>query len=432
MKKETEKKKQAEQSKDKRNKNSIDIPVSKIFYRNFYSDKRIVVNIGGARSSKTWSILLVFLVRFIQYGWNGLRFLVCRKSTPSLRKTIKKSFEDILEKLNLKDRIEENKQMMEYKYLNSSILFSGLDEASKIKTGEFNYIFMEEADEFTYDDFRVLQTRLSRQNPFGKNQLFLAFNPVDINSWIKHYLIDTPSEDVEVIHSTYRDNPFLPQEYVEMLERLQYEDPEYWKIYGLGEYARVSHLIFDEPKVVDVLPERGEIIYGLDFGFVNPTALVSVRINEKELYIRELLYESGLTNEQLIKKMIELIPDKTSPIYADAEEPARIEEIYRCGFNIKPADKSVKDGIEFLKRFKMYTTKESSNFLKEIKSYKWMLDKNGNVIEGKPVKFNDHLMDALRYAVYSHLKDRFSIKENIKQDIEIYVDKDLGIIGLDL
>jgi hypothetical protein len=187
----------------------IRIKVTDIFYRNFNSQKQIIVNIGGTRSSKTWSILLVFLVRFIKYGFSGLRFLICRKSTPSLRKTVKKSFEDILEMIGCKEQIVENKQMMEYKYLNSTIMFSGLDEASKIKTGEFNYIFMEEADEFSYDDFRILQMRLSRINNIGINQIFLAFNPSDINSWIKKYLIDPQRDDVEIIHSTYKDNPFF-------------------------------------------------------------------------------------------------------------------------------------------------------------------------------------------------------------------------------
>jgi phage terminase large subunit len=146
--------------------------------------------------------------------------------------------------------------------------------------------------------------------------------------------------------------------------------------------------------------------------------------------VKELLYENNLTNEELINRLKELIIDKNMPIYADSEEPARIEEIYKCGFNIYPAEKSVKDGIEFLKRFKIYCQKNDVNFLKEIKNYKWQVDKNGNIIEGKPVKFNDHLIDALRYAVYTHLKDKYNIRDIIKHDDEIYTEQNLEILNL--
>lgn len=416
--------KQKKKSNSKENKNELLVEATRVFYENLNCDKKIVVNVGGTRSSKTYSILLLFLTRLINHGIANLRFLICRKTSPSLKKSVKKTFDEIVEKLNLNNILLENKQMMEYNYLKSSLIFSGIDEASKIRSTEFNYIFMEEADEFTYEDFRVLILRLSRQNPIGRNQIFLAFNPVDSNSWIKKMFFDKENKDCAIIHSTYKDNPFLSEDYIKMIEQLKEEDPEYWKIYGLGEFAKISSLIYDEPVIVSEIPETEEVIYGLDFGFTNPTALVEVRIKEKDIYVKELLYETNLTNEQLINKLKELIQDKTRPIYADAEEPARIEEIYQAGFNIFPSEKKVKDGIDFVKRFKIHCTNEDVNFLKEIRTYKWQNDRQGNIID-KPVKFNDHLLDALRYAVYTHLKDRvvFNPKEKFNE-IKNYFDEE--------
>ena len=115
------------------------------------------------------------------------------------------------------------------------------------------------------------------------------------------------------------------------------------------------------------------------------------------------MYEKELTNNDLNKNLKWIIENPNDAIYADTAEPARIEEIARAGFNIFPSDKSVKDGIDFCKRGKRYITKNSVNLIKEIEAYKHKEDKDGNVMED-PVKFNDHLMDARRYALYNHHK----------------------------
>ena len=99
--------------------------------------------------------------------------------------------------------------------------------------------------------------------------------------------------------------------------------------------------------------------------------------------------------------------DIKGTIFADSAEPQRIEEIYRAGFDIHPARKiSVRDGIDFVKRFKLYIDKESTNIIKEIKFYSYKVDKNGKVLD-EPVKLNDHAMDAIRYAITNFPLDTF-------------------------
>jgi phage terminase large subunit len=146
-----------------------------------------------------------------------------------------------------------------------------------------------------------------------------------------------------------------------------------------------------------------EIIYGLDFGFNNPSALMECCLRDQTPFIRELIYESRLTNGQLIDRMNALNLDKDLPYYCDSAEPARIEELQQAGYNAIPADKSVKDGIDYVKRRRLYIDPASTNTLNEIPAYSYR--KKGEQVLDEPVKFRDHAMDAIRYALYTHSKN---------------------------
>lgn len=153
------------------------------------------------------------------------------------------------------------------------------------------------------------------------------------------------------------------------------------------------------------MPESfDEIIYGIDFGYNNPTACLKIEIKDQEVWIVDEIYKTHLTNADLIEELKSFVNEKSAYMYCDSAEPNRIEEISRAGFNAMPADKSVKDGIDFVKRQKLHIYKNCVNTIKEIKNYKWKEDKNGNVLD-EPVKFLDHSMDAMRYAIYTHLKE---------------------------
>ncbi|MGB9834996.1 MAG: terminase large subunit, partial [bacterium] len=133
----------------------------------------------------------------------------------------------------------------------------------------------------------------------------------------------------------------------------------------------------------------------------NPTVLLEIGIKDQEIYIIREFYRSQITNADLISVLKDW--QIKGVIYADASEPARIEEIARNGFHVKPAEKSVKDGIDLLKRKKIHVAQSCSNFIKEIKGYKWKEDAKGNILD-EPVKFMDHAMDAMRYAIYTHFR----------------------------
>ncbi len=328
---------------------------------------------------------------------NNKRILVTRKTLPALRVSCLQLIKDLLNEYEIP--YELNKSELEMRIGSNQILFKSLDNPEKIKSSEFNYIWAEEATELTHQDFLQLRLRLRRKNEL-KNQLIMTLNPIDQFHWIRTQVLDAPGEEIASLQSNYKMNPFLSKEYIEQLEGLAEIDENYYRIYALGEWGVLQNLIYSNWDVVDKTPETyDEIVYGLDFGYINPTCLVEVRIKENEVWARELVYQSHLTNSDLIEIMKDKI-DKGKAIYADSAEPQRIEEIYQAGFNVYPSEKNVQFGINRVKQYKLHILEDSVNLIKEIRSYKWKEDKEGRILE-EPVKFNDHAMDAMRYALAS-------------------------------
>jgi phage terminase large subunit len=107
----------------------------------------------------------------------------------------------------------------------------------------------------------------------------------------------------------------------------------------------------------------------------------------------------------LINKIKSFNIKNTDCIYCDSSESNRIEEFKKAGFNVFTSNKSVKDGIDFIKTCKIYSNTENVNINKEVLSYCYKQDKDGNIFD-EPIKFNDHAMDAIRYAIYSHSKNK--------------------------
>jgi len=358
-------------------------------------NKEVLVSYGGAGSGKSYSTAQHIILRALEE--KGKRFLITRKTLPALRMSCLQLVKDLLSEYEIP--YEFNKSISEMWIGDNQILFKSLDNPEKIKSSEFNYIWAEEATELTHQDYLQLRLRLRRKNEL-KNQLIMTLNPIDQFHWIRTQILDTPGIDTASLQSNYKMNPFLPDEYIEQLEGLAEVDENYYRIYALGEWGVLQNLIYPNWDVVDRMPENyDEIVYGLDFGYVNPTALLEIRIKENDIWVREIIYQSHLTNAELIDLLKEKI-DRSVSIYADSAEPQRIEEIYQAGFNVYSSEKDVSFGINKVKQYKMHVLEDSVNLIKEIRSYKWKEDKEGRILE-EPVKFNDHAMDAMRYALAS-------------------------------
>ena len=376
------------------------IKTTNVFHKAYNSDTRITCLQGGTRSSKSYSLAQLFIVKCLED--TGKTYTICRKTLPALKATAYRDMLQILKELDLYSEEKHNKSELSYQLNGNLLEFISVDQPQKIRGRKRNCLWLNEANEFTYEDWQQLILRTTEK-------IYLDYNPSDPYSWIYDKVV--VRDDCTFIKSTYRANPFLDDDTVAEIERLKDLDPDYWQVYGLGEIGSVQTMIFRKFELVDEV--QGRLIgYGLDFGFTNsPSALVAVYQADDNLYIKEMLYEKRLTNTDLANKLREFRIDRQSEIIADSAEPKSIEEVYRSGFNIKAARKGagIHLGIDIMRRYKLHITKDSLNAIKEFRGYKWATDKNGDVLN-TPVKINDHLIDATRYLCLNKLSVNHSGK----------------------
>lgn len=375
----------------------MEIIVNKIYEPALYFTGRYLNLYGGRSSGKSVFAGQKLLSRCLKEK-NHL-FLLARKVHRTIKGSQLKLLKEYIYKYNFQSyfKFYEN----EIRCINGNgFICAGLDDAEKLKSmqGITGY-WIEEATELTEEDFRNVDAVLRGNLPNFK-QGILSYNPINHLHWLNNVSL----EDALTIRSNYKDNKFTDSDYIKMLESLKEKNPDLYKVWTLGEWGVKLELIYTPSEKLDKYPkEFEETIYGLDFGYNNPSALIEIGIKDNEYYLTEKLYECKLTNTELIKRLNTLILNKNNIIYADCAEPQRIEEISRAGFNIIPGNKSVKDGIDFCKSVKMYSNYDNINLNDEENTYCWKKDKNGNLLD-EPVKFNDHILDAMRYAIFTHSK----------------------------
>lgn len=391
----------------------IRVKYTRVFAESAASRKRIIINVGGARSSKSYSVAQLLLSRFLSH--RNKTFIIARKTFPALRATAMHEMVNLMQEWGVYASMSHNKSeaTVVNPALGNIIRFISIEDPTRIRSMQANFIWMEEANEFTYADYLTLKTRLSSPTSDGNpNQMFLTLNPSDSYGWVNQRLVnaaqgqrDEEESNVEVIYSSYKDNPALDSEYIKDLERLKIEDETYYKIFTLGVWAQSGSIIYSN-YVIEPLTRFpahfDEVFVGLDFGFNNPAAVILVGVKDNEAFVRELVYSSHLTNSDLITRVKQELPSEFARtlLRADEAEPDRIEEFKRAGFRIEAAPKgknTLRDGIDFCKRMKWHICDESINVIKEVRGYKWK-EKDGLVID-EPVKFLDHSMDAIRYAL---------------------------------
>lgn len=374
--------------------NQLKIKATPVFYANkkaYEEGYPVICNEGGSRSSKSYSV--VQLLIHIALSNPNTRISMVSHSLPHIKRGVYRDFKNILEQWNIWDEKDFRYTDFIYTFKNGSYIeLFGLEDPDKAKGPARDILFVNEANLISKALFDQLLIRTT-------GQVFLDWNPADFISWV-YEVADNPKN--KRIHSTYLNNiSNLSDSQIRNIE--QYKDlPDdfMWKVYGLGERGSAKEIIYTQWKQYDEAPD-GDVFYGLDFGYVHPAALVKVTHYEGQNYFEEIVYQSGLTLSDLSRLIKEKLPERAT-IYADAAEPKSIEELYRQGFNIKPAQKDVWAGIVKMKSYPINLHYNSKNLRREFMSYKWKKDKNDNVIE-EPVKANDDLMDACRYAVFTHL-----------------------------
>ncbi len=381
---------------------------SKPYYDLKESNKRICVLQGGTRSGKTYSILLGLIEFAYKNKGKGLYITIARKTFPSLRGTSMRDFFEILQKENLYDERNHNKSSGLYHLYGNIFEFISVDQPARVRGRKRDVLFLNEANEFSFDDY----TQLALRTTF---KIIIDFNPSDEYHWLYTQIIDAKRDDVDFHISTYKDNPFLEKEVIKEIERLKEVDENLWRVFGKGQRGVATETIFPSFHIIDKPIESAKLIaYGLDFGFsADPTTLIAVYKYDLDLYIDELIYERGLTNQDIARRIKELGIERNVECFADSSEPKSIEEIYRMqAINIKPAKKgadSIRIGIDVMKRHKLNITKRSINTIKEFRNYKWIKDKN-NEITNKPIDAFNHSIDAVRYVCLNKLMVSYSGK----------------------
>lgn len=353
---------------------------------------RFLVNQGGGRSSKTTSILQCLIIWSLQN--EGKVISIVRKTLNSLKGSVIRDFINLLQEYEIYEDSMWNKSEAIYRFHNGTMVeFFGADNDQKLRGRKRDIAWLNEANEMDLEEYTQINMRCSYKMIFD-------FNPSE-DTYITEFVL--PREDALLIKSTYKDNPFLEQSLVDEMDYLINVDENYYRVYALGERSIRSVRVFTHFQLCNEIPKSDDFCYGLDLGFNDPCVLVKTYLIDGKIYTEELLYQSGLTTQDLIKKLEELNISKRHKIYSD-HRPEVIEEIKRAGWNIHIAEKSILPGIDYLKSKEVFIKWDSENIIKEMKLYSWKVGKDNMISDDEIVDVFNHAMDALRYSAYSHKK----------------------------
>jgi len=368
---------------------------------------------GGANAGKSYSIADKLLLQARLQPTKKLKALVVRKTLPSIKSSILEILERRAEAHGLPFVL--NKNDMTAQVLNLKIIFKSLNNkedyiAVKSMT-DIDFIWANEITELRELDFDILRMRI-RGGESDFPQFLFDFNPVGKTSWVyKRFYENGKVNGTHKISYTVMDNPWATAEEVEKLRSYEDIDENLYKIYFLGDWGELEGVIYNWDLVDwEQMPESiDERFYGLDFGYsVDPAALIRIYRKADDFWLECVIYEKGLTNKQLAKRMRDESIDGNAEIYADSAEPKSIAELHDEGFNVKPCEKgpdSVKAGVDYLRSLKIHVldVEGAEPILREQKAYIWKKDKDGESLN-VPIETNNHAMDAIRYGIFTHCK----------------------------
>lgn len=365
-------------------------------YTNGY---RLVANKGGTRSGKTYSICSVLLAIAL-YSSSAKAIDVVSESIPHLKRGALNDMKEIVANEGITEGaiFVYNETDKTYSFSNGSkIRFFSADDSGKVKGSRRDVLFINECNRIDYETYRQLAVRTLLC-------IFLDWNP-DSEFWYEGKGLSV-RETTKEIHSTYKDNPYLGKEQIAEIES-NMGDAEWWKVYGLGLTGKPQGLVFNRWERCNEIPEGAKLVArGLDFGFTNdPTAIVDVYLNDGKLWLDEICYLRGLTNDRIA----DLLRGKPGDTVADSAEMKSITEIANFGIKVEPAQKgadSVMLGIDIMNRYEMMVTSRSLNLIYELRNYKWDRNAITGELLNKPIDRFNHCIDAVRYVVLNKLAER--------------------------
>jgi len=366
--------------------------------------KRIKIIQGGTSAGKTFGILPIIIHKAADTP--NLEISVVAESIPHLRRGALRDFLKIMKWTNRYVDSRYNKSHLRYDFANGSFIeFFSADDPSKLRGARRDILYINECNNVTFDAYNELAIRTKRE-------VYLDFNPANefwVHTELKH------ESDADFIILTYKDNEGLDEGIVAQIEknRLKAKTSAYWdnwwRVYGEGKIGQLQGAVFTNYSIIDKIPEEARLIgIGLDFGYsADPTAIIEIYTYNNQRILNERAYQTKMLNSDIAK----ILPVSV-PIVADSAEPKSIEEIRRQkhGILIKGATKgkdSINYGIDVMQRQDYLVTRDSTNLIKELRSYCWDTDKQGKRLN-KPIDHFNHALDAVRY----HEMDTLGLNKN--------------------
>jgi len=387
------------------------VKVNHAVYNSLQSDKPVNVQQGGTSSGKTYGILQYLFEQGAKH--NNEIITVVAEDIPNLKGGAYRDAQSIL----ASDEVLSAWWPQKKGYWNKSeriftslsgtqMEFKSYQDELDARSGKRDRLFINEANAIAYGIYEQLNMRTTKQS-------IIDFNP-SARFWAHENLFG--QHNVEWNVTTFRDNAFLTDAIRDKI--LSYEPTpkniergtanEYrWKVYGLGQVGRLEGLVFPDFEVSQSYPEEYKWrIWGMDFGFTNdPTTLVEIRYAHGDLHVKQHIYDTEMTNQDISNRLEKIDFPKRELIVADSAEPKSIEEIKRKGWRIKGAEKgrdSINQGIDAIKRYNVYIEAKSKDVIEEFSSYTWDKDRDGNSTN-KPIDAHNHSIDAFRYALSKKL-----------------------------
>lgn len=371
------------------------------------------IHYGGASSGKSHGVIQKVVFKSLQAWKYPRKVLFLRKVGSSVYDSIFEDVKQCLEAWGLLGACKVNNSAYRIELPNGAqFIFKGLDNSEKIKSIKgISDVVMEEASEFTLDDYTQLTLRL-RDKKHPNKQIYLMFNPVSKVNWVYNAFFVKKPKNTVIYQTTYRDNRFLDDLTKENIEELANRNEAYYKIYALGEFATLDKLVF--PKYKKQLLNKEELkqfpsYFGLDYGFINdPSAFMHVKIDEenKRLYILEEYVKKGLTNDK-IAEAIKALGYSKEIIRADSAEKKSNQELRNLDIprviDVIKGPGSVMQGIQYILQYEIIVDERCVKTIEELENYTWKKDKATNEYINEPVDSYNHCLDAVRYAVQDRI-----------------------------
>lgn len=392
----------------------LNISPSKVFNRHIYDhlfdyDTFTEVHYGGASSGKSHGVFQKIVIKALKDWKKPRKILVLRKVGATVRDSVFADVQATLSYFGILNMCKINMSAFRIELPNGAeFIFKGMDNSEKIKSIKgISDVVMEEASEFTLDDYTQLTLRL-RDKAHKQKQIYLMFNPVSKANWVYNAFFVKKPKNTVVYQTTYKDNRFLDAVTRENIEELANRNEAYYKIYALGEFATLDKLVF--PKYTKALLNKDDLrqitsYFGLDYGFINdPSAFMHVKIDDdhKKLYVVEEYVKKGLTNDK-IAESITAIGYAKEPIRADSAEKKSNQELRNLGISrvidVKKGAGSVMQGIQYLLQYEWIVDERCVKTIEELENYTWKKDKATNEYINEPVDSYNHCLDAIRYAI---------------------------------